>query len=371
MEKTTLAAGTTLLVSGPASLMLIDGEAEVLGAPIEKEEKLLVREEKQIPIEAVTDSIIQISLGDVASCTEIQGTTIPSSWKSLAEATLEMPNPKILTIGTTDSGKSTLCTFLANMLLEKHPRVYVIDADVGQSDIGPPATIGLGVTEEYVSSLAELDPFSMFFVGHTSPTPARDKVIYGIRRLMELASTNGDPLIMNTDGWISGEAACTFKARMINEVCPSLVAAIQTDKELNPIVETTKTPTVIVQSPTAAKKRDREERRRLRELSYRKHLTGAIFRSLDFNKLRLVGAEVRNGRLKAASQRLHSMIGFLNENDLLLGIGVLTGVGQKEGAMKVYTPFRGPARTIEFSSVRLDLSGRELPDAEDYCLHPV
>jgi len=371
MDKTTLAAGTTLLVSGPASLMLIDGEAEVLGAPIEKEEKLLVREEKQIPVEAVTDSTIQICLGNVASCTEIKGTTIPSSWKSLAEASLEMSNPKILTIGNTDSGKSTLCTFLANMLLEKHTRVSVIDADVGQSDIGPPGTIGLGVAEEYLSSLAELDPVSMFFVGHTSPTPVRDKVVSGIKKLMERSSASGDPLIINTDGWVSGEDACTFKARMINEVGPSLVAAIQTDNELDPIVEATRTPVVIVQSPTVVRKRDREERRRLRELSYRKHLTGGIFRSLDFNRVRLVGAEVRNGRLKAASQRLHSMIGFLNEDEFLLGIGVLTGVEQKEGVMKVYTPFRGLARMIEFGSVRLDLSGRELPDAESYCLQPL
>ncbi len=201
MEKATLAAGNTLLISGPASLVLIDGEAEVLGAPIEKEERLLVREARQIPVEAMTDSIIQISLGEVASHSELKGTTIPISWMTLANAALELSNPKIVTIGATDSGKSTLCTYLTNMLLEQYQRVSVIDADVGQSDIGPPGTIGLGAADEYLLSLTDLNPISMFFVGHTSPTPAKDKVISGIRKLKASPSIGQDPLIINTDGW--------------------------------------------------------------------------------------------------------------------------------------------------------------------------
>ena len=359
MEKATLAAGKTLLVSGPASLVLIEGEAEVLGAPIEKEERLLVREDRQIPIEAVTNSVLQVSLGDVASRREFTGTTIPSSWENLANTTLELPNPKILAIGTTDSGKSTLCTYLTNMLLEKYRRVSVIDADVGQSDIGPPATIGLGATDEYLLSLADLNPISMFFVGHTSPTLVKDKVISGIKKLMEL-STGQDPLIINTDGWTAGDEACAFKARMISEVCPDLVAAIQTDDQLGSIVNATKTTAVIVYPPTIIKKRGREERRRLRELAYRKHLANSICRNIDFTQVKLVGAEVRNGRLRAAPQKLNSMTGFLDDDELLLNIGILKGVEQKERNMKVYTPFRGLAKTIEFGAVKLDPSGKEL-----------
>ena len=44
MEKTTLTTGKTLLISGPASLVLIEGEAEILGAPLEKEERILDRD---------------------------------------------------------------------------------------------------------------------------------------------------------------------------------------------------------------------------------------------------------------------------------------------------------------------------------------
>lgn len=360
MEKATLAAGKTLLISGPASLVLIDGEAEVLGAPIEKEERLLVREARQIPVEAMTDSVLRISLGEVASRSELKGTTIPNSWVTLADAALELSNPKIVTIGTTDSGKSTLCTYITNMLLEQYQRVSVIDADVGQSDIGPPGTIGLGATDEYLLSLADLNPISMFFIGHTSPTPARDKVISGIRKLMTSPSIGQDPLIINTDGWIAGDEAYDFKARMINEISPDLVAAIQTNDQLSPITEKTRATTIVVQPPTVAKRREREDRRRLRELSYRKHLTGSICRNIEFDKVRLIGAELRNGRLRSAPKKIHSMVGFLNNDELLIRIGILKEVEQKEGIMKVYTPFRGLPGTIEFGSIRLDDSGKEL-----------
>lgn len=361
MRNTSLLAGRTLLVSGPASLRLIEGEAIVLGAPFEREEKLLVREEKQIPVEAVTDSVVQTSLGDAASLTEIEGTTIPNSWKSFAEAALEIPCPKVLAIGDVDSGKSTLCTYLANLLLNEYPNVSVIDADVGQSDIGPPTTIGLGVTDGYLLSLADLDPLSMFFVGHTSPAPAMDKVILGIKKLMELRSMDHDPIIINTDGWIADDEACAFKTRMINEISPDLVVVIQSDYEADHIVGATRTTAIKVQSPTIIRKRTRDERRRLRELSYRKHLTGAVTRHINFDKVKLKGADVRNGRLLAATQKLQSIVGFLNDDDLLLGIGILKGVEQRDGILRIYTPVKRPANSIEFGAVKLNEDGKEIP----------
>lgn len=359
MKETTLVAGRTLLVSGPASIMLIAGEATVLGAPVEIEEKLLVREEKQIPVEAVTDSFFQTSLGEAASITEVEGTTIPNSWRASAEAALEMPNPKILAIGGVDSGKSTLCTYIVNMLLDKHPSVSVIDADVGQSDIGPPTTIGLGATDKYLLSLADLDLASMFFVGHTSPAPAMDKVILGIKRLMDTRLMGHNPLIINTDGWVVGDDAYTFKARMINEISPDLVVLIQSGCDVAPILDAIKVTAIKVQSPTVIRRRTREERRRLREFSYRKHLADGIVRQIDFDNVRLRGGEVRNGRLIGAAQKLHSIVGFLDD-DLLVGIGILKGVEQRKGVLRIYTPFRKPVGTIEFGAVKLDEAGREL-----------
>jgi polynucleotide 5'-hydroxyl-kinase GRC3/NOL9 len=51
----------------------------------------------------------------------------------------------ILLLGATDTGKTTFLTWLANTLLVQQRRIAIVDADVGQSSLGPPTTIGLSV----------------------------------------------------------------------------------------------------------------------------------------------------------------------------------------------------------------------------------
>ena len=47
-------------------------------------------------------------------------------------------------IGASDAGKTTLIAALASELASRGEPVGVVDSDVGQSEIGPPATVGLG-----------------------------------------------------------------------------------------------------------------------------------------------------------------------------------------------------------------------------------
>src|SRR2546422_11318686 len=49
-----------------------------------------------------------------------------------------------LILGTSDTGKTSLAARLAGALAARGDRVAVVDADVGQSGIGPPTTHGLG-----------------------------------------------------------------------------------------------------------------------------------------------------------------------------------------------------------------------------------
>src|SRR3989442_7161458 len=49
-----------------------------------------------------------------------------------------------LILGTSDTGKTSLTARLAGALAARGERVAVVDADVGQSEIGPPTTVGLG-----------------------------------------------------------------------------------------------------------------------------------------------------------------------------------------------------------------------------------
>jgi polynucleotide 5'-kinase involved in rRNA processing len=60
----------------------------------------------------------------------------------------------VLVLGARDTGKTTLVTYLAHALLADGGSVVVVDADLGQSEIGPPTTVGLGYLRGRVARLA-------------------------------------------------------------------------------------------------------------------------------------------------------------------------------------------------------------------------
>lgn len=50
----------------------------------------------------------------------------------------------MLVLGGTERGKSSYCHFLVQQLCGASARVAFVDADIGQKDVGPPATVSLG-----------------------------------------------------------------------------------------------------------------------------------------------------------------------------------------------------------------------------------
>ena len=91
----------------------------------------------------------------------------PPQWLALAGELLK--GRIILVLGSVDTGKTTLVTYLANSLVKRGKRVAIVDADVGQSDIGPPTTIGLGLVESPIKKMREAKRLAMYFVGAISP----------------------------------------------------------------------------------------------------------------------------------------------------------------------------------------------------------
>src|SRR5215510_11503725 len=78
----------------------------------------------------------------------------------------------ILFVGASDAGKTTLVAALASELASRGARVGIVDSDVGQSEIGPPSTVGLGEVAGPLTRPAEARLVALQFVGVSSP--ARD-----------------------------------------------------------------------------------------------------------------------------------------------------------------------------------------------------
>lgn len=415
--KRTLEKDKTLLVDGPASVEVLSGKTSVLGATIKRGEKLIIRQGKRVPFEINKRIVFNLMLGNGASFEEIDGSTIPFSWKTALSEIFSLRRPvTVVVMGGVDSGKTSFCTFLANEALRRKWKTAIIDADLGQSDIGPPSTIGFSGINSYVRDLFEIEAESAYFVGVTSPTGAVKRVLEGLTALKNKASEASlDFLIINTDGWVEGEDATAYKIRLVDEVRPDVVVGIQYEDELMPILNALeKTKTVAVECPLVVHKRNREKRKVLRELSYTKYLKGAKVQSFSLNWIKVEGSvfgaggippikrmkmirdslgrdplyceetptlilvvlrkgqwvdEEQIGRVEEKLGKRLKVIGEGEEESLLvalhnergdfLGIGVLCGVDYKRNVIKVYTRISEDVSIIRFGQIKLDKKGRE------------
>lgn len=406
-------AGTCILVSGPASFKLISGKASAIGAPILEGKKIIVYRGKQLPLEILKDSFIEFCFGMNSECLKLEKSTIPESWNEAVKKVLQMKNPKVIIIGDIDSGKSTFCTYLINKMVDKGINPSIIDADIGQSDLGPPTTIGLGIVKDYVLSLSSLNVEKLLFIGDTSPSFVKEKVINSIKKLIKVIPESKAPILINTDGWVLGEEAIVYKKRMITEVSPDFVIGIAKNNELMELMNSIEENFIIIKASEMVKKRNKEERKRFREQKYWSYLKNAKSFWLKFDELRIQGLELKKGKMLSKkeledfskilelkvlygedlggtinlwvdkipsnksfnekinieekkikvisiSEKLNSIIGLLDKDGFLKTIGILEEINFKKRALRVYAPYSTDIQAIDVGNIKLSKNGKEI-----------
>jgi polynucleotide 5'-hydroxyl-kinase GRC3/NOL9 len=195
-----------------------------------------------------------------------------------------------LVIGEADTGKTSFTSFLADSLLARGLSVGVVDADLGQSDIGPPTTVGLGRVRRPVERLADAEVVGLYFVGSTSPQGYLVPTVLGTRLMAQKALRLGfDRVIVDTSGLIQGEMGRLLKQHKIDLVEPDLVLCLQRNGEcehiLRPYEAGTRPAIVRLASSGATRRRSQEERRQHRERSLQAHLAGARPVALDLSRV--------------------------------------------------------------------------------------
>jgi len=108
----TVEKGKTLLVDGPASVNLLSGETEILGAKFREGERVVIRDGKRLPFEVSKKAAFDLRLGEKASFEEVDGTTIPFSWENAFKEVVSQERPVTVTVmGGVDSGKTSFCVY--------------------------------------------------------------------------------------------------------------------------------------------------------------------------------------------------------------------------------------------------------------------
>ncbi len=416
--KLTVEKGKTLLVDGPASVGILSGSVEVFNAPLKVGAKLIIREGKRIPFEIIEKSEFDAAVGEKAKLTEVDGSTIPLSWDKAVDEVLNQDKPvAVMVIGGVDSGKTSFCAYLSNKALKMKRTVALIDSDLGQSDLAPPSTISSRRLSKPVIDPFELSAENIIFIGITSPSSEASKVVEGIEKLRaKIQQQKIDIVIINTDGWIEGEDAVKYKLALAKRVKPDLIIGIQEKNELTFLLGAlAETRRLSVESSPMLRKRDQEERKLLRELSYKKYLKGAQaetfplswakFDSVTFgtgvppsrdlcrkiedelqaqflyceempkfvfialNKDQWLDEELievfeQKLKRKVTVMRQGSEEGLLtalcDEEENFLGIGIVEGIDYVRRTIRVYTPVRKNVAFLHLGRIKLDKTGREL-----------
>jgi polynucleotide 5'-hydroxyl-kinase GRC3/NOL9 len=140
-----------------------------------------------------------------------------------------------LILGATDTGKTTLALALVRYAASRGP-VGFIDADIGQSHIGPPATVGWAVVNDPQIDFNRLMVNGIGFVGDITPVGHLLQLTAAITQCFQQISKLVDLVIIDTPGFINGQAADVLWWTVQHILQPELILAVQRNDELKEII---------------------------------------------------------------------------------------------------------------------------------------
>lgn len=345
---------------------------------------------------------------------------VPDKWRDHLDDIINSPGITVA-LGSTDTGKSSFCTILANHAFAKGVSTAIVDGDVGQSEIGPPTTIGMGILNAPIESLNSIEPHSLYFVGSTSPVGHMLACATGVKLLVERACSLGRRLIIvDTTGLIRGAIGRRLKTYKIELLQARHIVALQRDAEAEHILQffdSSQTCTVhrLEVSPYARQKSPilRMQRRATR---FREYFQGSQVHELNLATVATSGTWLRTGKplepryLKFASTCLGTevlrgelvgktvyfvterdynkrgvdqlqeefgtnsvvvvpapryanlVVGLLDNHLDFVGLGITSDVDFRSGIIRVLTPLRTvmPIKAIRFGALKLRGDGTEI-----------
>ncbi len=292
-----------LRISGPASISVEKGAIRVLGANYNAGSRVVINRFRSYAVKILEDeTVVKVSLGDGGSVEEPSpGEEVIDYWENASTKIIEYCREHehciITIVGPVESGKSSYTCMLSNLLLSNNIPVTVIDADIGQADIGLPGFISMSTPSKPLLWLRDLQAEELYFVGSITPSIYTHRVISGIEKLLLKALKRSRAVVIDTDGWIHGGQAVEYKIDLIRTIKPDHIVVL--GEGLNHILKRTFKNTSInvieLPSPKIVRKRNREDRRYLRSKAYRRYLEKAKIRKLKIDETPIIGSYLFSG----------------------------------------------------------------------------
>ena len=259
----------------------------------------------------------------------LENLEVPPEWDAAARGFLKVGGVAMV-LGAPDSGKSTLSRYLIYRAYAAGKPAALVDLDLGQSHLGPPATLGLGLFPPRAPGDDSLFPEALYFIGQTSPKGALLEVAAGSRVLVDEAARRGvRRVVVNTSGYVEGPGAVRLKLAQVELLRPSLLLALERRGELTALLQALAPPggKRLLRLPVSSRAKDKtpQERRRYREERFRRYFARAQSLNLPREALTWLGLPLSQGRPLTVAE--------LVEIGQSLGIRPRAGESQGRGLM--------------------------------------
>lgn len=232
-------------------------------------------------------------------------------WKRVAEEIMASGTrpAKVFVLGGPDSGKTTMAAFLANVAAGAGLKVALVDADIGQSEIGPPGCVGYGVTTVPIERVRDVRPLRSCFVGSNSPELLSFTTASATKSAVDaVLGLSPDLVVVDTTGLIWGRTARFLKNAKIELIGPTHIVALQRALELEHLLRPWERlggdHPKIMRAPVSPRAADktRKDRRAFRERSFQQYFDGSTHRQCSLDKLALFRTTYLTGRPMDQSQ---------------------------------------------------------------------
>ncbi|MHB9036141.1 MAG: Clp1/GlmU family protein [Armatimonadota bacterium] len=343
-----------------------------------------------------------------------------AEWKETISEIASSPGV-VMVVGGVDTGKTNFCMRLCNAGYASGIPTAVVDADVGQSEIGAPGTIGMALADREIESLSDLRAKRLYFVGSTSPVGHMLESAVGSKKMVDAAIALGARLvIVDTTGLVDGPLGRKLKTYKADLIRPDYLVGIEKLKEIDhllvPFTKVSSTKVRRLVSSDEVRTKPPEFRAARRRLNFYKHFhdaPGHIIRlddvccwntwlgtgrpvkwqymksAEDLMKCRILHAEVTgrgifmisDGQCRPGGRRdieelfktsnitiargeaFHNLlVGLADENANTINVGLIQAIDFKQRFMFVLSPLKtiSPVRVVQFGAVRVTGEGKEI-----------
>jgi polynucleotide 5'-hydroxyl-kinase GRC3/NOL9 len=259
-----------------------------------------------------------------------------------------------LILGASDTGKTTLAASLAKHAASSRP-VAIVDADIGQSHIGPPATVGWALADGR-KGLSQLPVKGISFVGDVTPTghllQLTAAIMQGVRQSSEAAGLT----IMDTPGFIYGPAAAALWWTVQRILKPASILTVQRSNELKDILiglEFLDTKLELINCLQEIPTKSPLARQRYRQRQFAEYFRDSCVYNMSLTKV-----AVQRSRISGGDNLINRLLALRDGNGTDLAIGVITDCRQNDNTVVVRAPKLDIAlvRCIVIGDISIDIS---------------